>query len=162
MFSIVYVCTGNTCRSPMAEGILRKLLEESGVDNVDVSSAGIGTLDGYPATHHAVEISARNQIDIAGHHSTRMTEQVFRQADLVFALSHNHYDFLKDLPGSSAKLFMVKAFPMDNNANPANSIDDPVGGSLEEYKVTFEEIQKEIKRALPDIVRRIANNHQAS
>ncbi len=162
MYSIVYVCTGNTCRSPMAEGILRKLLDENNVENVDVSSAGIGTLDGYPATHHAVEISARNQIDISGHHSTRMTERLFSSADLVFALSHNHYEFLMGLPGAAAKLFMVKAFPQGDLADPEHSVEDPVGGSLEEYKVTFEEIQKEIKRALPEIIRRIANHHEAS
>ncbi len=142
----------------MAEGILRKRLEEKGIENVDVSSAGIGTLDGYPATHHAVEISLRNQIDISGHHSTRMTERLFREADLVFALAHNHYEFLEGLPSADEKLFMVKAFPKSDHADDRHSVDDPVGGSLEEYKVTFEEINKEIDRALPEIIRRAANH----
>lgn len=142
----------------MAEGILRKRLEERGIENVDVSSAGIGTLDGYPATHHAVEISLRNQIDISGHHSTRMTERLFREADLVFALAHNHYEFLEGLPSADEKLFMVKAFPKSDHADDRHSVDDPVGGSLEEYKVTFEEINKEIDRALPEIIRRAANH----
>ena len=158
MYNIVYVCTGNTCRSPMAEGILRKLLADKGIEDVDVSSAGIGTLDGYPATHHAVEISLRNQIDISGHHSTRMTERLFRESNLVFALSRNHFEFLEELSGAEDKLFMVKAFPKSNHADVEHSVEDPVGGSLEEYKTTFEEIQTEIVRALPEIIRRIHNH----
>ena len=142
----------------MAEGILRKLLEDKGVENVDVSSAGIGTLDGYPATHHAVEISLRNQVDISGHHSTRMTERIFRESDLVFALAHNHFEYLEGLPAAEEKLFMVKAFPKRNHADDRHSVDDPVGGSLEEYKTTFQEIYNEIERALPEIIRRV-NNH---
>lgn len=158
MYRIVYVCTGNTCRSPMAEGILRKLLADKGIEDVDVSSAGIGTLDGYPATHHAVEVSSRNQIDISGHHSTRMTERLFREANLVFALSSNHYEFLEHLPSAAGKLFMVKSFPNGNQADSRHSVEDPVGGSLEEYKVTFREIYDEIVRALPEIIRRVQNH----
>lgn len=162
MYSIVYVCTGNTCRSPMAEGILRTLLSQAGIEDVDVSSAGIGTLDGYPATQHAVEISRRHQIDISGHHSTRMTERIFREADLVFALAENHYEALKKMPGADQKLFMVKAYPAGGHDDPQHSVDDPVGGTLEEYKKTFAEIYGEIKRALPEMIRRIEHHRQAS
>lgn len=142
----------------MAEGILRTLLAQEGIEDVDVSSAGIGTLDGYPATHYAVEVSARNQIDISGHHSTRMTERVFKESDLVFALADNHYEHLAKMPEADSKLFMLKSFPDGNSADPNHSVNDPIGGTLEEYKVTFGEIQNEIKRALPEIVRRIKNH----
>ncbi|MBK7091062.1 MAG: hypothetical protein IPH59_04985 [bacterium] len=144
----------------MAEGILRTLLAKSGIEDVDVSSAGIGTLDGYPATHHAVEISRRNQIDISGHHSTRMTDRIFRESDLVFALAENHFEVLKNWQDADKKLYMVKAFPEPGHGDARHSVDDPVGGSLEEYKVTFEEIYSEINRALPDIIRRIENHRQ--
>ena len=145
----------------MAEGILRTLLSEQGIEDVDVSSAGIGTLDGYPATQHAVEISRRHHIDISGHHSTRMTERLFEEADLVFALAESHYEALKNLPEADKKLFMVKAYPKGGHDDTRHSVDDPVGGTLEEYKVTFEEIYGEIKRALPDMVRRIRDHRQA-
>ena len=87
-----------------------------------------------------------------------MTERIFRESDLVFALAHNHFEYLEGLPAAEEKLFMVKAFPKRNHADDRHSVDDPVGGSLEEYKTTFQEIYNEIERALPEIIRRV-NNH---
>jgi protein-tyrosine phosphatase len=142
----------------MAEGILRKRLADAGCDGVRVSSAGMSTLNGYSATPNAVEIAARNGIDISDHHSMRMTRKVFEESDLVFALAEGHYERLKEFPNPENKLYMVKAFPETGQADAAHSVADPVGGTLEEYKSTFEEIEQEIKRALPEIKRRI--NHQ--
>lgn len=155
MFRILYVCTGNTCRSPMAEGILKKLLSDKGINSVKVSSAGLGTLDGYPATHHAVEISARHDIDISEHHSTRMNERLFKESDLVFAMAAEHHRQLEKMTDSGEKLFMLKAFPKKNQSDPEHSVDDPIGGSLEEYMVTFKEIHEAIEKSLPEILQRI-------
>ena len=155
MYKIMYVCTGNTCRSPMAEGILRKLLEERGCKDVEVSSSGIGTLDGYPATPSAVEVSQQYDIDISDHHSGRLTHKLFKEQDLIFALAQNHYEFMRNFPDFESKVYMVKAFPHYGHPDPEHSVEDPLGGSLEEYKVTFEEIYTEIRRALPEIIRRI-------
>jgi len=160
MYKIVFVCTGNTCRSPMAEGILSKVLQDAGYDDVHVSSAGIGTLDGYPATPYAVEIAKRHNVDISQHHSTRMNEFLFKQADLILAMAKNHYEHLDDFPDASQKLYRLKAFPQTNSADARHSVEDPLGGTLEEYKVTYQEIEQEIKRALPEIIRRI--NHRKS
>lgn len=141
----------------MAEGILRKLLADKGYTDVEVASAGVGTLDGYPATPNAVEVSSRRGIDISHHHSTRITAKLFQEYDLVFAMADNHYERLSEFPGAEERLYLVKSFPEKNQADAAHSVDDPLGGTLEEYIDTFEEIEREITRALPDIIRRIDN-----
>lgn len=139
----------------MAEGILKKLLTDAGYEEVEVSSAGTGTLNGYPATPNAVEMARRNGVDISDHHSTRITAQLFEDSNLVFALAESHYQRLQDFPGAENKLFMMRAFPDGNHADPDHSVVDPLGGTLEEYQQTFKEIETEIRRALPEIIRRI-------
>lgn len=155
MYKIVYVCTGNTCRSPMAEGILKKNLAESRRRDVHVLSAGIGTLDGYPATPTAVSTAAKHGIDISEHHSRRLTAKLFQEVDLVFALADNHYEFMRNFPDADKKLFMVKGFPLQELADQEHSVDDPLGGTSEEYEETFKEIEREIERAFLEILRRI-------
>jgi protein-tyrosine-phosphatase len=142
----------------MAEGILKKSLADAGHREVEVSSAGVGTLDGYPATPAAVDTAAKHGIDISEHHSQRLTGKLFKEADLIFALADNHFEFMRNFPDADGKLFMMKAFPEPHLADVAHSIMDPLGGTAEEYQATFQEIDKEIRRALPEIIRRI--DHQ--
>jgi protein-tyrosine-phosphatase len=158
MYKIAYVCTGNTCRSPMAEGILKKKLADTGHNDVQVLSAGIGTLDGYPATPNGVNTAQKHGVDISEHHSQRLTAKLFKEVDLIFALAANHYEFMRSFPDADTKLFMVKGFPQEELADKEHSVDDPIGGTPEEYEATFLEIEQEIERAFPEILRRI--NHQ--
>jgi protein-tyrosine-phosphatase len=142
----------------MAEGILKKKLDDAGHKDVHVLSAGIGTLDGYPATPTGVDTARKHGIDISEHHSRRLTGKLFKEVDLVFALADNHYEFMRSFPGADKKLFMMKGFPLQELADKEHSVDDPLGGTLEEYEATFVEIEREIERALPEILRRI--DHQ--
>jgi protein-tyrosine phosphatase len=144
----------------MAEGILKKFLAEKGINSVKVASAGIGTLDGYPATHNAVEVSARHEIDISDHHSTRMSERLFKECDLVFAMAREHHQQLEKMSGSDRKLFMLKAFPTSNQTDPEYSVEDPIGGSLEEYMVTFKEIYVAIEKSLPELLKRVEGRNE--
>ena len=156
MFNILYVCTGNTCRSPMAVGLLRKILAEEGITEVEVTSAGIATLDGYPATDKAIRVAGKRKgVDISGHHSTKMTETLAHNADLIFALSHEHFEFIQERGSVADKLFLVKAFPEAGHADFLHSIKDPIGGTLGDYKRVIDELEREIKRALPAIREKI-------
>ena len=86
-FKVLFVCTGNSCRSPMAEGILKKMLKENEIDNFEVSSAGISTLDGAPASLFAMEVSGARDVDLSQHRSRQLNKQILKKTDLILAMS---------------------------------------------------------------------------
>jgi protein-tyrosine-phosphatase len=139
----------------MAEGILRKILADSGFKNVVVRSAGTIAENGYPATKHAIQAAGELAVDIKDHHSTRMTEKLVREADLIFALADGHYEFLQQYQSARGKVFMMKAFPDAGHADYLHSVEDPITRPYETYQRVAAEIEREIRRALPEILRRI-------
>jgi protein-tyrosine-phosphatase len=155
MYRILYVCTGNTCRSPIAEGILKKFLSDQGIVDVEVSSAGTGTLDGYPATMHAVMAAKEKGVDISDHHSTRMSAHLAEESDLIFALANSHFDYLQRYRQASSKVYLLKTFPEQGPVDNKHSVKDPIGQDFEEYQRVADELEWEIKRVLPEIINRI-------
>jgi protein-tyrosine-phosphatase len=151
IFRVMFVCTGNTCRSPMAEGILRQMAENDGLEFMDVTSAGMSTYDGYPATSFAVRVAHNAGIDISSIHSTQLVRELMSEADLILAMAKNHYDQMLSLyPEYSHKVFMLKVFP-EHGANPDLGVADPIGLDLDFYEKTFGEIKAELERIWPHI-----------
>ncbi len=154
-FVIMFVCTGNTCRSPMAHGILRSMIEAENISNVKIVSSGTGTLDGYPPTSNAVQASKNNGIDISDLYSQTITAEMVQESDLILALAFHHYLFIaQKYPDTDGKVFMVKAFP-DKNPSRELSVEDPLGLSLGDYLDTHRELESELRRAWPAIKQRI-------
>ncbi|UCB51587.1 MAG: low molecular weight protein arginine phosphatase [Candidatus Zixiibacteriota bacterium] len=158
-FKVLFVCTGNTCRSPMAEGVLKKMLEDRGVGNIEVSSAGTHGLPNAPASLFAMEVAGDRNVDLSGHRSRRLTSEMIKGADLILAMSPEHLDYIKRIEGTAGrKTFLLKAFPQPDSASNKGpdggvlSIEDPIGGSPEDYERSFSEIEKEIKRIFPEIL----------
>jgi protein-tyrosine-phosphatase len=162
---VLFVCTGNTCRSPMAEGILRKMAEDKGAGNLEVTSAGTHGLPNAPASLFAMHVAGERGVDLSGHRSRRLTPEMIEQADLILAMSPEHLDHIRRIEGTAGhKTYLLKAFPQEDpasNKGPEGgvlSIEDPIGGSPEDYERSFREIEKEIKRIFPKILDLLEKN----
>ena len=153
-YVIMFVCTGNTCRSPMAEGAMKVLLEKDRPGQYEVISSGTSAAKGFPATENAIEASKVWNSDISGHESQPLTEELIEKSDLVLALTPGHYRQMMTInPGGQSKYFLLKNFP---DPDPfGDGIDDPIGQPLDHYKENFLEIAEEVGRILPEIVKRI-------
>jgi len=147
------VCTGNTCRSPMAEGILRSMLRQRGEIEIEVSSAGIGGLNNYPAAQFAIESARHWDVDISDHRARNIDREMIRRADLILAMSPEHVEYILRLDSSAAaKTYLIKAFPKPYSPGQ-EGVDDPIGGLLEQYNKTFLELDEALRRAEGDILR---------
>lgn len=144
MKKLIFVCTGNTCRSPMAEGLMRALLPDD--CGWEISSAGICAANGWPVSPHSVEALREKGIDISNLTSQTLTPQLIANADLLVTMTEGHRQaILAVAPESEDKVFLLKSFGI---AQCAADIDDPVGGSLEVYR----HVRDEIEAALPDLI----------
>jgi glycine hydroxymethyltransferase len=106
--TILVVCTGNICRSPIAEGFLRQRLKARGID-FDVESAGVSGLEGYPAEPESVKALLERDIDISSHTARLLKRRMVEHADLALAMSANHRDGIRRLvPEASDRTFTLK------------------------------------------------------
>lgn len=144
---ILFVCTGNTCRSPMAEALLRKKAKEEGLE-LEVDSAGIFAIDGGPISDKSIEVLRRDGIYIEDYKSQMASEELLKKQDLVLTMSRGHktsllssYDFL------DKKVYTMKEYAY----NIEEDVLDPFGGSLDIYLSTKEELEEIIN----DIVKKL-------
>ncbi len=151
-YKVLIVCTGNTCRSPMAEGILRHLLDERGIDNIEVSSAGTFAVNGIPAAENGIIVCRDWGIDISKHSSRKLTPGMLETNDLILAMSPDHLKAIRSLLPVDDKMYLIKNFPEKTNSMNMEAVDDPIGGSLEVYSRTFLELDEILRKALPTII----------
>lgn len=109
MKHILFVCTGNTCRSPMAEAVLRHLAEEEGRDDIVVESAGLAAWPGAPASDYAIQALAEAGIDLRGHRARQLTREMVERAHLVLTMTWDQKEaVLKLVPQAEGKVFTLK------------------------------------------------------
>ena len=134
---VLFVCTGNICRSPTAEALLRHRLEQEGLKDWEVESAGTWTMGGRAASRYAVQLMATRGLDLTAHRSRAVNRHIIEQADLVLTMTQGHAEALRlEFPDQAAKIYLLSE--MGNGRR--YDIDDPYGGSLVEYQDCVKEI----------------------
>jgi len=141
----VIVCTGNVCRSPIAEYLLRQLLGKT--SEWKVCSAGVSAIKGSPASEMAVTVMKERGIDISGHRSRPFDAELASKATVIFVMTRTHLkEIVSKYPFAKEKVFLLKSF----HPSPQGEEDiiDPVGLDIKKYR----EICDEIYACLPGVV----------
>ncbi len=148
---LLFVCTGNTCRSPMAEAIAKRAATSRGWTDVEGRSAGVAAYTGDIASGGAVRAAKKNGVDISGHQATPLTHEVAAWADLVLVMSSGHLMRVAQLgAGEHASLLTAFAAGADGVAG-SGTVPDPIGGSDDEYLFTFSFLEELIERVFERI-----------
>jgi len=144
MTRILLVCTGNICRSPMAESIMRQEFERRG-EQVEVVSAGTGAWDGALASEGAYLVALENELDLSQHRATLLTRELVEDADLVLTMARHHRARVEEL-GGTEKTHLLGEYA--GRQGDDAEVGDPFGSDLPVYRDTFTEIQTLVRAAV--------------
>lgn len=150
---VLFVCTGNTCRSPLAEATARKLAAARGLEGVTFASAGTGAMSGAAASDGALLVGLERGLDLGAHRSQPLTPELVRESDLILGMSAQHVATAADLGGEG------KAFLLDDYASggkSASPVTDPFGYAIEAYRAAAGDIERQVKA----VIDRLASGEQ--
>lgn len=137
---VAFCCTGNTCRSPMAEFILKDELKRIGINNVEVCSFGLFASAGQPISENSKSSLEALRVPFGEKVSTQITQELFDKCDYIFAMTNGHKNALLNKFGNIDKVFTLSEASETNGDIP-----DPFGGNLEDYLNCAMDIQDKVK-----------------
>jgi protein-tyrosine-phosphatase len=140
--NLLFVCSGNTCRSAMAEAFARKIAKRRGIEDLNVSSAGTNAWDNVPATDEALLVGMERDIDLTGHRARKLTPSIVSEADLIFVMTPGHLEQVKQL-GGRGKVHVIDEYA---SGTVNQGIEDPYGGDLEAYRETADTLERELEK----------------
>lgn len=145
MTRVLLVCTGNICRSPLAEAIMRRELTALGRDDITVTSAGTGAWDGAPASEGAYLVGLEHGLDLSAHRARLLTRDLAERADVVLTMARHHRARVQEL-GGEGRTFVLGEY--SGRTGPQAEVSDPFGGDLEVYRDTYAELEELVRLAV--------------
>ncbi len=158
--SVLFVCTGNICRSPLAEALLKDYVEKQGLgDRFRISSAGTFALNGNPATREGQMAARRWGLDLSAHRAREVSRPIMAASDFVLGMTRRHcFELAAQFPGFENRIYLALLFPRRFSREDAEGIDvpDPIGQSERYYTQVLEMISP----ALPRILKGLLNEEE--
>ena len=139
MKKLLFVCSGNTCRSPLAEGIAKKLFPDDLLKKVEISSAGSSAVDGLPASSPAIEVAGTHSIDLSNHRSTLLSRTLVKEVDLIITMGSKHRETVGIIEPSALDYTYLLTEFCDVECG---DIPDPIGLGADEYEKTYQQLKK--------------------